>query len=189
MVDADTLTVDEAAALLRLKPDLVRSMAARDLLPASRAAAVGSDWRFSKKRLLEHATADGSPPAPIVPSPSPVITEARPRSRVLTIEQAAELLQVRPKTLRALAHEGKIPAVKVGKPWRFDEDLLREWVERRARENESRLAAPSPAPPPQLIYSVRLKAAAGSLADSLDRMLQAPPPPPSSQHSARRRRR
>jgi excisionase family DNA binding protein len=92
---------------------------------------------------------------------------------VLTVEQAAELLQVRPKTLRALAHEGKIPAVKVGKPWRFDENLLLEWVARRAKENETRAAPLSPALPPQ-IYSIAVKPAAGTLADRLDRMLRAP---------------
>ena len=42
---------------------------------------------------------------------------------ILTVEQAAELLGVRPKTVRALAAGGIIPAVKVGKPWRFDETL------------------------------------------------------------------
>jgi excisionase family DNA binding protein len=47
---------------------------------------------------------------------------------ILTVEQAAELLGVRPKTVRALAAGGVIPAVKVGKPWRFDETLLREWI-------------------------------------------------------------
>jgi excisionase family DNA binding protein len=54
---------------------------------------------------------------------------------ILTVEQAAELLGVRPKTVRALAAGGIIPAVKVGKPWRFDETLLREWIAAKSREN------------------------------------------------------
>jgi excisionase family DNA binding protein len=174
MADSDTLTVDETAELLRLKPTLVRSMAARSLLPASRTAKEGADWRFSKKQLLEHAIVGSTaPPAPIAESPAPGIPAARPRSRVLTVEQAAELLQVRPKTVRALAHEGKIPATKVGKPWRFDEDLLREWVVARSRENETRGGPSAPAVPPQ-IYSIGVKPAAGTLADRLDRLLQAP---------------
>jgi len=54
---------------------------------------------------------------------------------ILTVEQAAILLGVRPKTIRALAAGGVIPATKVGKPWRFDENLLREWLEVKSREN------------------------------------------------------
>jgi excisionase family DNA binding protein len=56
-------------------------------------------------------------------------------SAILTVEQAAELLGVRPKTIRALAAGGIIPATKVGKPWRFDENLLREWLANKSREN------------------------------------------------------
>jgi excisionase family DNA binding protein len=171
----ELLTAEEAAKLLGLEPTLVRVML-RAVPPRW-----AHDWRFSKKLLLDHIVAGGSP-TPIVQPP--VIAEARPRSRVLTVEQAAELLQVRPKTVRALAHERKIPAVKVGKPWRFDEDLLREWLARRAAENEARMPAPSPAPP-HILHSVRLKADEGSLADRLDRMLTAPAetPPRSSPKS------
>jgi excisionase family DNA binding protein len=180
----DLLTVEEAAALLKLKPTLVRSMAARSLLPASRGAEADADWQFSKQLLLEHTAAGVSPPAPIVESPPGPIVAARPRARVLTVEQAAELLQVRPKTVRALAHEGKIPAAKVGKPWRFDEDLLREWLARRAAENEARIAPSSSALPLHLV-GVRVKPAAASLSARLDQMLEASGAVP----TARRRRR
>jgi len=54
---------------------------------------------------------------------------------ILTVEQAATLLGVRPATVRALAAGGIIPATKVGKPWRFDENLLREWLATKSREN------------------------------------------------------
>jgi excisionase family DNA binding protein len=165
----DLLTVEEAADLLKLKPTLVRSLAARSLLPASRGAEADADWRFSKQQLLEHTASGVSPPAPIVESPPPPIVAARPRSRVLTVEQAAELLQVKPKTVRAFAHERKIPAVKMGKLWRFDEDLLRDWLARRAAENEARIAAPSPALPLNLV-GIRIKSAA-SLSERLDQML------------------
>jgi excisionase family DNA binding protein len=42
---------------------------------------------------------------------------------------------VRPKTARALAARGQIPAVKVGKSWRYDETTLREWLQIKTREN------------------------------------------------------
>ena len=49
-------------------------------------------------------------------------------SRLLTAEQAAELLQTDAGTLRRLARQRRVPAMKVGRQWRFDEALLREWV-------------------------------------------------------------
>jgi len=49
-------------------------------------------------------------------------------SRFLTAEQTADLLQTDTGTLRRLAREGRIPATKIGRQWRFDEGLLREWV-------------------------------------------------------------
>ncbi|MBP7868473.1 MAG: helix-turn-helix domain-containing protein [Firmicutes bacterium] len=62
-------------------------------------------------------------------------------SRFLTAEQAADLLQTDTGTLRRLAREGRIPATKIGRQWRFDEDLLREWVRERSL---SSLAQSSP---------------------------------------------
>lgn len=54
---------------------------------------------------------------------------------ILTADQAAALLQIRPKTAKALAAAGEIPAAKVGECWRFDETQLREWLTARSREN------------------------------------------------------
>jgi excisionase family DNA binding protein len=90
---------------------------------------------------------------------------------ILTVEQAAELLQVRPKTVRALASGGLIPAAKLGKFWRFDEQLLREWLVRRSRENERPALTTNV---PSLLGNA---AAAGSLSDHLDRLLASLPEP------------
>lgn len=38
---------------------------------------------------------------------------------VLTAEEAAALFRVSPKTLLALAREGRLPGTKVGRAWRF----------------------------------------------------------------------
>ena len=54
---------------------------------------------------------------------------------VLTLEHAAELLQVRPGTVRRLARAGKLPATKIGRCWRFDHVQLSEWIQARALEN------------------------------------------------------
>ena len=100
-------------------------------------------------------------------------------ANILTVEQAADLLGVRPKTVRALAAGGVIPAVKIGKPWRFDENLLREWVAERSRENIKKC----------LSTDVQIpnigKSDSGSLTARLDALLasQTEPPPRRSRKS------
>ncbi len=47
---------------------------------------------------------------------------------IITIEEAAELLQIPVSSVYKLAREGKIPAQKVGKHWRFHRATLLTWV-------------------------------------------------------------
>ena len=49
-------------------------------------------------------------------------------ARILTVEQAAEKLQLTPKTLRKLLKEGKMPGRKVGRAWRVVETDIERWV-------------------------------------------------------------
>lgn len=42
----------------------------------------------------------------------------------LSLDQAASLLHVHPKTLQRMAHSGAIPACKIGRAWVFVERLL-----------------------------------------------------------------
>jgi excisionase family DNA binding protein len=53
---------------------------------------------------------------------------AAPDPEVLTVEQAAELLQVDPDTVRSLAREGTLPGRKVGREWRFWRTALLRWL-------------------------------------------------------------
>jgi len=48
--------------------------------------------------------------------------------KLLTNEQAADLLQVHPRSLQRMARSGEIPALKVGKFWRFRGSELDAWV-------------------------------------------------------------
>ena len=50
---------------------------------------------------------------------------------VLTVERAAELLQVEPTDLTALAEAGELPGRKIGGAWRFPRAALLEWLEGR----------------------------------------------------------
>ena len=51
--------------------------------------------------------------------------------RLLTLGEAAELLQVSTRTLQRMIRSGELPALKVGGQWRVRETLLAEWVENR----------------------------------------------------------
>ena len=53
--------------------------------------------------------------------------------RFLDSHQAAELLQIHPKTLQRLARRGEIRAMRIGKLWRFRTSDLDVWVELRLK--------------------------------------------------------
>lgn len=47
---------------------------------------------------------------------------------ILTIDDAAELLRIPRSSVYKLAQEGKIPAQKVGRHWRFYRPTLIRWI-------------------------------------------------------------
>ncbi|HXG53344.1 MAG TPA: helix-turn-helix domain-containing protein [candidate division Zixibacteria bacterium] len=54
--------------------------------------------------------------------------------QLLTLSEAAKLLQVSTRTLQRMIHSGQLPAFKVGGQWRLREAQLKQWVERRERD-------------------------------------------------------
>ena len=50
-------------------------------------------------------------------------------AELLTIEQVAKYLRLKPQTIYKWAQEGKIPAAKIGKEWRFRKAILDEWID------------------------------------------------------------
>jgi excisionase family DNA binding protein len=55
----------------------------------------------------------------------------------LTAKEAADYLKLAERTLVRLAHEGKIPGVKIGGQWRFRRALLDEYLDTLASESVS----------------------------------------------------
>lgn len=55
-------------------------------------------------------------------------------------DRAAELIGVHPKTVKRLAAEGTIPAMRIGKLWRFRESVLDSWM--RAQLDSTRHPRP-----------------------------------------------
>lgn len=49
-------------------------------------------------------------------------------SDILTVEEAAGLLKIPRSSVYKLAQEGKIPAQKVGRHWRFYRPTILKWI-------------------------------------------------------------
>ena len=54
---------------------------------------------------------------------------------VMTIDQVAEYLHLHPLTVRRLARDGQLPAIKIGRQWRVKRDLLDRWLAEEAMKN------------------------------------------------------
>jgi len=54
-------------------------------------------------------------------------------SKIMTLDEVAEFLQVHPATVYRLLKKRGIPAFRMGTEWRFNQDSVETWV----RERES----------------------------------------------------
>jgi len=48
-------------------------------------------------------------------------------SDIMTLEEVATYLRLKPQTIYTWAQEKKIPAAKLGKEWRFRKSIIDEW--------------------------------------------------------------
>mgnify|MGYP006298435449 CR=1 FL=1 len=56
-------------------------------------------------------------------------------SDIMTTSEVAAYLRLSEATIYKLARAGDIPAIQVGKAWRFSRPLLDKWLDRQMREN------------------------------------------------------
>jgi excisionase family DNA binding protein len=47
--------------------------------------------------------------------------------KIMTLEEVAEYLRVKPQTIYTWAQENKIPAAKIGREWRFRKTVIDKW--------------------------------------------------------------
>jgi excisionase family DNA binding protein len=47
--------------------------------------------------------------------------------KIMTLEEVAAYLRVKPQTIYTWAQEKKIPAAKLGKEWRFKKSMIDKW--------------------------------------------------------------
>jgi len=71
------------------------------------------------------------------------------KDEIMTLEEVAAYLRLKPQTIYTWAQEKKIPAAKLGKEWRFKKSIIDEWylqhidekfndVIKKVKENEKR---------------------------------------------------
>lgn len=46
---------------------------------------------------------------------------------IMTLEEISSYLRLKPQTIYTWAQEGRIPAAKLGKEWRFKKSIIDEW--------------------------------------------------------------
>ena len=56
---------------------------------------------------------------------------------ILTLEEVAIYLRLKPQTIYKWAQEKRIPAVKLGKEWRFRRSILDRWLNEQMLSDES----------------------------------------------------
>lgn len=56
---------------------------------------------------------------------------------LLTVDQIAEMLQVKTGTVYQWVHEGFVPHIKLGRLVRFNESEVMEWLRKRTVEGRS----------------------------------------------------
>lgn len=48
---------------------------------------------------------------------------------IMTLEEVANYLKMKPQTIYSWAQDKKIPAVKIGKEWRFKKTIIDAWFD------------------------------------------------------------
>lgn len=55
--------------------------------------------------------------------------------QIMTMYEVAEYLHIHLMTVRRLARDGELPAIKIGRLWRVQKDVLDRWMETQAQQN------------------------------------------------------
>ncbi len=56
---------------------------------------------------------------------------------LLNVKQVAAYLQLKESTIYSWAQDGKIPAIKIGRTWRFRRSDLDAWIERHLQQEDA----------------------------------------------------
>lgn len=51
------------------------------------------------------------------------------KSTLLTVNEVATILRLKPETIRSMARRGDLPAIKLGRVWRFRSSSIKQMLE------------------------------------------------------------
>jgi PTS system nitrogen regulatory IIA component len=51
-------------------------------------------------------------------------------AQIMTTKEIAKYLKLHQITICKLSKEGKIPSIRIGSVWRFDKEVIDEWIAR-----------------------------------------------------------
>ena len=57
------------------------------------------------------------------------MSESAAGDEIMTVEDVARYLKLKPQTVYKWAQEGQIPGAKLGKEWRFRRRIIDEWID------------------------------------------------------------
>jgi excisionase family DNA binding protein len=60
-----------------------------------------------------------------------------PDHEILTLEEVAHYLRLKPQTIYKWAQDRRIPAVKLGKEWRFRRSIIDRWLDQQMLSEDS----------------------------------------------------
>lgn len=58
-------------------------------------------------------------------------------NEIMTVEEVAKYLRLKPQTIYRWAQEGKIPAAKLGKEWRFRKSIIDRWLDEKIAQSKA----------------------------------------------------
>ncbi len=58
------------------------------------------------------------------------------KNEFITVEELAERLKVNPRTIQRIIQRKELPALRVGRQWRFKREWVSEWLEKRTVNKE-----------------------------------------------------
>jgi excisionase family DNA binding protein len=61
-------------------------------------------------------------------SPQVIGAPSSPADPLWTVEDVADYLQLQPETIRSMARRGELPALKIGKVWRFQRQAIHDML-------------------------------------------------------------
>jgi excisionase family DNA binding protein len=51
-------------------------------------------------------------------------------AQIMTTKEIANYLRLHALTINKLSKKGKVPAIRIGRVWRFDKEVIDEWISR-----------------------------------------------------------